>query len=739
MKTDLSRFFASLCCAAALAAGSVFCLATAFSVPVESKAVLIACALAAAVFSLVFSLRGPWLRLGAFAAAILACAWFALTGLAALKESCVTVFRLVQLEFINGFPVFSDITQPPLPPGANGTAALMAAGVLLAMVTAWAVCRGARLWLPALCSLPFLVVCLMNIATVPDALPFFVLMGAYALLVVTQAVRRRGDGHHILTLYLAVPTALFVLVLSLLCGPGAAERSEWAERLRQQFKEFSETHALIHRSGDGQIRVVSPLVSQTLGVNVWDSSVSEVDLNEVGPNPRTGARAMEVFASSGGRLYLRGASFARYEGNAWSALSEDDYGDVEIGKDLWLSEGSGTEAVQIKTSRRCAVQYLPYRPEELPEGGAPHFDAYIENSQYAAEYSLLATKLAARSRHVTPEYDDFAAEVYTQVPPETREALAPIVEELMPAGYSISIYGADGEESVSAIAGSGSYLANVLNYVTSAAEYSREAVPVPEGEDFVRWFLEDAETGYCIHYATAAAVLLRCGGVPARLVTGYVADAVAGEWTAVSQDNAHAWVEVFYEGMGWLPYEVTPAALEEMAGSEPEGAGEAGRPSPSPAASPSSSPSPSSVPKPSPSPAARPSPSPAGRNDPAAGAKAKASFHIPAIVWWLMAAALLLILWRPVSRRVREAILSRGEPNAQAAMRYRHLRRLCRAAGLPVPPRAEELGLRARFSPHRITEAELGELRGLTADMERRLAELQSPLRRLLVRFLFAA
>ena len=43
-----------------------------------------------------------------------------------------------------------------------------------------------------------------------------------------------------------------------------------------------------------------------------------------------------------------------------------------------------------------------------------------------------------------------------------------------------------------------------------------------DSEDFAIWFLTEADTGYCIHFATAAVVLLRAAGIPARYVDGYV-------------------------------------------------------------------------------------------------------------------------------------------------------------------------------------------------------------------------
>ena len=81
-----------------------------------------------------------------------------------------------------------------------------------------------------------------------------------------------------------------------------------------------------------------------------------------------------------------------------------------------------------------------------------------------------------------------------------------------------------------------------------------------DGTDFAQWFLEESETGYCVHFATATAVLLQAAGIPARYVTGYLVPVTAGEDTPVLASQAHAWVEYWLPGHGWTILESTPSA-----------------------------------------------------------------------------------------------------------------------------------------------------------------------------------
>ena len=102
----------------------------------------------------------------------------------------------------------------------------------------------------------------------------------------------------------------------------------------------------------------------------------------------------------------------------------------------------------------------------------------------------------------------------------------------------------------------------VAAFVSSAARYSLEPPLTPAYEDFVLYFLEHSQLGYCIHFATTATLMLRALGVPARFVTGFVADIplnMVGEVVTVTDRYAHAWVEVFLDDFGWIPIEPTPA------------------------------------------------------------------------------------------------------------------------------------------------------------------------------------
>ena len=96
--------------------------------------------------------------------------------------------------------------------------------------------------------------------------------------------------------------------------------------------------------------------------------------------------------------------------------------------------------------------------------------------------------------------------------------------------------------------------------------YSVEA-PVDDGYDgdgfaVIAEFLEK-KSGYCVHFSSAMAIMARMAGIPARISLGYLpGDRVVGADTrstyTVGTDDLHAWPELYFSGVGWVPFEPTP-------------------------------------------------------------------------------------------------------------------------------------------------------------------------------------
>jgi transglutaminase-like putative cysteine protease len=85
----------------------------------------------------------------------------------------------------------------------------------------------------------------------------------------------------------------------------------------------------------------------------------------------------------------------------------------------------------------------------------------------------------------------------------------------------------------------------------------------PPGRDTVDYFLFDAQRGYFDYHASAMAVMLRTLGIPARVATGYVVDPLQREGDSdtfkLTEQNAFAWPEVYFAGIGWVEFSPTPS------------------------------------------------------------------------------------------------------------------------------------------------------------------------------------
>ena len=95
----------------------------------------------------------------------------------------------------------------------------------------------------------------------------------------------------------------------------------------------------------------------------------------------------------------------------------------------------------------------------------------------------------------------------------------------------------------------------------SQMTYTTNPGTIPKDKDFLDYFLLESKEGYCSYFATAFVLLARAEGIPARYVQGFSVqlDKKGQQTISVISEMAHAWPEVYLDGIGWMPYEPTPA------------------------------------------------------------------------------------------------------------------------------------------------------------------------------------
>ena len=168
---------------------------------------------------------------------------------------------------------------------------------------------------------------------------------------------------------------------------------------------------------------------------------------------------------------------------------------------------------------------------------------------------------------IEKQYEEFVYENYLQLPDtaemkEIRREFAPLLD------------------SPSAVANTRIATLDALrDKVSDMAQYSLNPGRTPNNRDFVNYFLLENHKGYCTHYASAGVVLARMAGIPARYATGYVIVGddfnaenrnASGSYTIQVKDNrSHAWVEVYLDGYGWVPYEFTAGYTQQTIDTTP--------------------------------------------------------------------------------------------------------------------------------------------------------------------------
>jgi transglutaminase-like putative cysteine protease len=92
---------------------------------------------------------------------------------------------------------------------------------------------------------------------------------------------------------------------------------------------------------------------------------------------------------------------------------------------------------------------------------------------------------------------------------------------------------------------------------SSGFSYDLRTTPGNSGDALVD-FLFTGHRGYCEQFASAMAIMLRTLGVPARVAVGFTPGTVTGSSRLITTEDAHAWVEAWFPGAGWLPFDPTP-------------------------------------------------------------------------------------------------------------------------------------------------------------------------------------
>lgn len=311
MKPSKYTFFTSLLCASGLSAGLCFCVMTSFAVPADGLSLVCACVLAALLFSALLLLPKSWVWLLTVAA--LAGGGFYILR-AQLIESISALVAAVTQQYSEAIPGIQTVHLTDTS-GMDATLILILIAALYALLCSWTVMRSESLVYLLVLTLPVLALCLIILQTPPAAWAILLVVGVLALLLLTQLLRARqaGEGNR-LALLLAAPLALLIGLLAVLFPAGTYDRAEWSDHLQETISTAADKLTIFRRDAKtGQVKFSSPISPSTLGSYLWDSSVTGVNLNRVGPQRQFGrscdARKSNAWILLGWRFILPARGF----------------------------------------------------------------------------------------------------------------------------------------------------------------------------------------------------------------------------------------------------------------------------------------------------------------------------------------------------------------------------------------------------------------------------------------------
>lgn len=302
--------------------------------------------------------------------------------------------------------------------------------------------------------------------------------------------------------------------------------------------------------------------------------IGDGSLGKIGYVQYSGKTALVVKTSSAPAysVYLKAFTGDIYGKNRWitSSIEENYYENDAPGyaspvtdhntyyRTIMNTDSAEITSIDININNvggNDAYAYLPYFSYLEPYEESLRAIAFADISDNYHRYGTLQDNILSHSFDRNYIYELYALPEYLQLPDTGLERLRKQCEE---TGYY-------GTEDLTLIT---QYIIETLHNNTT---YSLSPGVLPRGEEFTEYFLYEQQEGYCTHYATAATLMYRMFGIPARYAMGYRVpnymfnrDSLIYEEAAsayVRDEQAHAWPEIYLTGLGWVPIEVTPADI----------------------------------------------------------------------------------------------------------------------------------------------------------------------------------
>lgn len=324
-------------------------------------------------------------------------------------------------------------------------------------------------------------------------------------------------------------------------------------------------------------------------------SLPEGDLTKESGLHSGNAQRLQVETNSYGTLYLKGFVGSDYTGTSWQTLRRVNYSGDNSGMLAWLQAqgltvqrqysaylAAQTEAGQSADSLfRLKIEnlgadrkyaYAPTTVQRISAGacsaqmdwqfissglrGQSHFEYICENNVLQGEEMTASPVQEDTFTSASNVYQNFVYKNYLEIDSKMKELIDKVF-------YGDDTW-SDTGVSVSKVT------SRIRTVLSAKEEYADEPDKTAASDDKIRQFLLENHTGNAVSFASAAVMAFRAQSIPARYVEGYYVPEAGEEereqgsrTVTLTTKNAHAWVEIYQDLIGWVPVEVTPGYYAE--------------------------------------------------------------------------------------------------------------------------------------------------------------------------------
>lgn len=557
--------------AVALSSGFSMMMDSSFGIGISVSGLVWSSIITSLVFCGIFLFNRKWLSFTALMSAPVMFALSALFDWFGVRKGIMALMYYLKLYVFLWIP--GDF--PEAADGAKTILSLLIVYDLIAIsCTAFVIMK--RRWIPAalIPYAPLFLFSVMNTDITPKAMPCLIAGAGVTELLLCHAFRRKKRiTYDKVMLTLAVPVLCFMLLLGVMNPQDKYNKNKLAENILIETRDWFDKTA----GRNSRLRELFERALNGFETSDYDSSFDAIsplyststNLNKVGPFNPSNEPVFKVYRESnpdylgirtlyqGNVLYFKVESSDTYQNNTLS--------NSKLNKEVYdkSREPAGEIAqygITVTPIRSMSVDVVPLYSDHFTMNGNDQpvkFSAYNFTRERKTVFPSSPCPVKAGNIYTNDYIDNYVYKTCLEVPYSTDRAL--INSGKLPGWYLDIYYGRINMSDAEKVKA-------VTEFVRELHPYDVNTAYPPKGVDFVPWFVNNAESGICVHYAATSMVLLRMIGIPARYVRGYIdVNSMPDSESVVHASNAHAWFEFFVPEYGWIMGDATPGYNRESA------------------------------------------------------------------------------------------------------------------------------------------------------------------------------